>query len=77
MGILDGLEPKTKVSICRVAAIASTLDDKDAKTLLAAAIDINWGYLPLAVALNQRGIILSDKSIKRHRIGLCSCDRVK
>jgi hypothetical protein len=77
MGILDNLAPQIKVSVCRVANLASTLDAKDAKILLDATIDTNWGYLPLSAALNKRGLSLSDKAIKKHRTGLCSCDRLK
>jgi hypothetical protein len=77
MGILDNLAPKQKLSVCRVELVSLTLDPKDAKILLNAALDPNWGYQPLSVALAERGISLSDKAIKKHRTKLCSCDKVK
>ena len=77
MGILDNLAPKEKVAVCRVELVSLTLDTKDAKILLSAALDPNWGYQPLSAALAQRGVILSDKAIKKHRTKACSCDKVK
>jgi hypothetical protein len=32
-----------------------------------------WAHVALAKALTERGLRISEKPIRKHRIGLCSC----
>jgi hypothetical protein len=74
MSLLSGLTPPERKYACKVATILSQIDKKDAEILLNA---INtpevWPARTLSVALQGRGIVLSDPTIGRHRGGSCSC----
>jgi hypothetical protein len=73
MGLLDDLQPVERVRACKVRDTANKLDPADAKILLEAANNPEWGFTDLVKALAARGIQLSDNSIRRHRFGTCAC----
>jgi hypothetical protein len=74
MSLLSGLTPPQRKYPCKVASILSQIDKKDAEILLNAinSPDV-WPARTLSVALQGRGIVLSDPTIGRHRNGSCSC----
>jgi hypothetical protein len=77
MGLLDDLKPPVKVWPCQVKKVSEGLDPKDAAILLAAVANPEWKYLALEMALRDKGITLGQTGIKRHRLGTCSCGRIK
>lgn len=74
--MLENLEPKVKILPCRVRTTIQALDPKDATILESAIVDPKWTPHNLSLALFERGLSLSDKSIKKHRIQQCSCKQL-
>ena len=72
--MLEGLEPVTGRRPCKTRATLKNLDAGDNKILTEALADKSkWSDKGLSVALQQRGIQLSNEAIGRHRRELCSC----
>ena len=65
--------PQPKLSPCKVREVLDSLEKKDRDILVAALADPNWGHKPLARALSERGIRISDSPIRNHRSKGCSC----
>jgi hypothetical protein len=74
--MLENLRPPQKVLPCRVRTITDGLDPQDAKILESAIKDPNWTPYSLSYALSQRGLSVSDRSIKKHQIEQCSCKQL-
>jgi len=36
----------------------------------------DWAFATLEAALKTKGVVLGAASIKRHRLGLCSCWKI-
>jgi 3-methyladenine DNA glycosylase Tag len=72
--MLEGLTPKIPVRNCAVRSILATLDEDDRKILESAINDaLVWKSETLSKALNERGIVVSGKTITYHRSEACSC----
>ena len=72
--MLEGLSPKETQWPCRVRTVLGALDAQDAEILRNALLDLEmWPASTLAKALRQRGVVMSDNAIARHRKGFCSC----
>jgi len=71
--MLEGLQLPTRQFSCAVRTLYSTLDSKDATILKDAVNNPDWKPKTLSRALRERGIVISDDSIARHRKGQCSC----
>lgn len=76
VGLLDDLQPPRKVWPCQIRDTADKLDPKDAEALYAAVANKAWGYQTLEAALKARGLNVGQQSIKKHRLGSCSCSRI-
>jgi hypothetical protein len=76
MSILKGLAKPVKVKTCHVATKAAELGGEDAKILMNAVNDKNWGVYVLTMALAERGVTLSRTVIDRHRKGQCPCLKI-
>ncbi len=50
-----------------------SLDAKDREILLKALADPAWATLTLTNTLNERGIVISESPMRKHRLGRCSC----
>jgi hypothetical protein len=74
--MLENLEPPVKVLPCRVRTTLEGLDPKDAKILDSAIANPAWTPHSLSIALSQRGLSISDRSIKKHQIQQCSCKQL-
>jgi hypothetical protein len=74
--MLENLEPTPKILPCRVRSTIEGLEAKDGEILESAVADPKWTPHSLSNALFQRGLSLSDKAIKRHRIQQCSCKQL-
>ena len=73
MGLLDDLTPPKKVWPCAVRTLLLTLDKKDADILSAAVMNPEWKFKTLEHSLSERGVVLKQETIKRHREKFCSC----
>lgn len=69
------LTKPTRQYPCAVSNVAISLPEDDGKILLDAVNDPEWPYKSLEDALGKNGIVLSQGSIKKHRIKACSCFR--
>lgn len=75
--MLEGLKPPhERLYPCRVAQAILALDDKDQKILTEAIADLQtWPAKTLSNALKERGLLLADTTITKHRKKLCACGR--
>lgn len=73
--MLEDLKPPTRQFTCKVKTIADGLDAKDKEILLAAVDSEEWAYKTLSNELGKRGLVLTDTTIKSHRVKACSCFR--
>lgn len=74
--MLEGLEPKKKQTSCAIRKLLDNLDEKDGKILAAAVKDADkWASNSLSKALRERGLIVADHTITKHRNRLCVCYR--
>lgn len=74
MSLLSGLTPPKRQHQCKVRTWLETLDPADAEILRAAINDTAlWPARTLQKTLEDRGVILSDLTIQRHRNKRCSC----
>lgn len=71
--MLENFEPESKLLPCKVRTIAESLDAKDRAILEAALSDDRWTPHSLSTGLANRGLVLSDKSIRKHQLKQCSC----
>jgi len=74
MGLLDDLEPVVRITTCRVRTVMEELEKTDVQILQEAlANEVKFSNYRLSVALNSRGVKLSEDAIRRHRLKRCSC----
>ena len=72
--MLEGMSPPVRVFPCKVRSITLELDESDTNILAdALSNDEVWSGHQLSAALTRRGIPISEKAIRKHRSGLCSC----
>lgn len=72
--MLEGLTPPERVTTCAVRTMRERLDEADLKIFDEALADFDsWPHKTLSAALTKRGARISEKPIRMHRSGLCSC----
>jgi hypothetical protein len=72
--MLEDMSPPEFVTPCAVRRILDNLDEADQKILVDALANVEaWGNTPLARALSDRGLRVSEKPIRKHRAKECSC----
>ena len=72
--MLEGLEPPKRNYTCRIKVLSDQLDKKDSTIFLEAVNSPDkWPAKTLQNALKERGIILADTVITKHRQQLCRC----
>jgi hypothetical protein len=76
MSLLSDLQLPKRQWPCAVRTVADTLEPADQDILLAAVMNPEWQYLSLERALAQKGVTLSQNTIKRHRLKGCSCWKI-
>lgn len=74
--MLDDLQLPKKVGSCKVRSIKQLLNDKDATIFESSVMDEAWPLTVLSRELNKRNIIISDNSLRRHRLKGCSCWKI-
>lgn len=72
--MLEGLKPLPRQIKCKVGQLMETLNEND-QTILQAALDDTktWSSHGLRVALLERGIVVGDVVITKHRRKTCVC----
>ena len=74
--MLENLKkPKTVLS-CKVQTLIETLPEEDSKILAEAIKDQEWKAFQLANELRKFDINISDRTIRHHRLGNCSCSKI-
>ena len=75
--MLEDLETQKKIWPCKIRSVLETLSEADQKIMLDAIANPDWSTLGLAHALMDRGLPVTEPTLKRHRDNLCSCRFVK
>lgn len=72
--MLEDLEPPVRRTPCKIRTILDGLSENDQRILLLALEDVDsWSGNSLARALSQRGLLVTEKPIRKHRNNECSC----
>lgn len=72
--MLEDLKPPVRVMPCAVRTLRQQLDSLDQDILDKALGNPEvWGNTMLARELSKRGLMISEKAIRKHRAALCSC----
>jgi hypothetical protein len=72
--MLEDMMPPVRKTPCKVRTILEQLADSDRDILLKALADFDaWSGNALARAMSQRGLIITEKPIRKHRNRECSC----
>lgn len=74
--MLEGLKIPSKPSACKVRTVKASLSDADAKILDDAVMNVDWPVLVLSRELKDRSIFISDNTLRRHRLKVCSCWKI-
>lgn len=75
--MLEGLKPPhERLYPCKIAQVLLTLAQDDQEILAQAISDSQtWPAKTLSNALKERGLLLADTTITKHRKKLCACGR--
>lgn len=73
--MLEDLKPPVRKYSCKVASIAADLNETDSAIFVNAVNDPNWQFKSLSNALANKGLVIVDTSIAKHRRKQCSCFR--
>ena len=66
--------PPVRRTPCKVRTILEQLDENDRGILVKALADDDaWSGNALGRALSQRGLVITEKPIRKHRNRECSC----
>ena len=71
--MLEDLSLPIRKFPCKVRTVKSELSEKDAAILETAVMNPVWPCRTLENELSNKGVTVSEKSIKRHREKRCSC----
>lgn len=74
--MLENLSMPNRVTTCRVRTVKSGLSDADAKILEEAIMNPAWQLAALSRELKKKDIVISDNSMRRHRLKVCSCWKI-
>lgn len=73
--MLEDLTPPKRLHSCKVRTIAAELSETDAKILLDAVNNPEWQFKSLSNALADKGLVIVDTAIAKHRRKQCACFR--
>jgi hypothetical protein len=72
--MLEGLRPPERITPCAVRKLREGLTETDLVIFDAALAQPDaWPAKTLADALTGRGLLISEKPIRKHRNRICSC----
>lgn len=73
--MLEDLTPPVRIMPCALRTLREKLSQSDQEILDKAIANPEvWGHTLLARELSKRGLMISEKPIRKHRLGLCSCE---
>jgi hypothetical protein len=74
--MLEGLKPPKSDKPCAVISLANAMSESDREIFLDAVKDVSvWTSNSLSKALRERGVIIADHTITKHRNRTCVCYR--
>jgi hypothetical protein len=74
--MLEGLRPPERITPCAVRKLREGLTETDLGIFDAAILSVeDWPAKTLADALTERGLLIGEKPIRKHRNSICSCTR--
>jgi hypothetical protein len=73
--MLEGMVPPLSSSMCKVGQKALGLSEEDNKILKASVEDPRWSSSALRRALIERGFVVGETALLRHRKKECTCAR--
>jgi len=73
--MLEGLEPPVKDTMCIIARKAADLSKEDQQVLETAINNPRWTVSALTRALVERGFVVGDTALRKHKRGDCACAR--
>ena len=72
--MLEDLQPPKRITPCAVRSLREGLKETDQVIFDAAMSNFEaWPAKTLADALTERGLLISEKPIRKHRLMGCSC----
>ena len=74
--MLENLNIKKRVWTCAVRTLLDSLSEADQQILRDNLVNEQISHNALAKALKQLGLNMADTTIRRHRVGECSCSRI-
>jgi hypothetical protein len=74
--MLENLNIKKRVWSCAIRTLLDSLSEADQQILRDNLVDPNISHNALAKALNEIGLVMADTTVRRHRVGECSCSRI-
>jgi hypothetical protein len=74
--MLEGLKPPKAGKPCAVISLANAMSETDRDIFLDAVQNVtSWTASSLSRALRDRGIVIADHTITKHRNRTCVCHR--
>ena len=74
--MLENLNIKKRVWSCAMRTLLDSLSEADQQILRDNLVDPTISHNALAKALTNIGINTADTTVRRHRVGECSCSRI-
>jgi hypothetical protein len=74
--MLENLNIKKRVWTCAVRTLLDSLSEADQQILRDNLVNEQISHNALAKALKQLGLNMADTTIRRHRVGECSCSKI-
>jgi hypothetical protein len=74
--MLENLNIKKRVWSCAIRSLLDSLSEADQQILRDNLVDPNISHNALAKGLNELGLVMADTTVRRHRVGECSCSRI-
>lgn len=73
--MLEGLTPPLDGSLCIIGKKSLALSKEDQEVLEASLADPRWSTSALKLALDDRGFVVGETALRRHRVKECNCAR--
>lgn len=73
--MLEGLTPPVNAALCLVGRKAAELDENDNRILQESIDNPLWSTTALTAALTERGFVVGETALRKHRKMECACAR--
>ena len=71
--MLEDLQVPKRIRPCKTREVKETLDAKDSEILENLIMSFDWPVKTLEKSLAEKGIMLGEGVIRKHRHKLCGC----